>query len=153
VAIALKYRIPALKVSASDISVEALQVTAQNAHRLLPAARIRLYRSDLLAGIPGRYDLITANPPYLTDLEVENMKKVGWPEPELALQGGSDGTDLLRRLIRQSPRKLRPSGQLFLEAAPQQMPVLKRELADQGFKEITVCADLAGRDRIIKARR
>ena len=153
VAIALKHGIPELKVSASDISVEALQVAAHNARRLLPSARIRLYRSDLLAGIPGRYDLITANPPYLTDLEVENMRKVGWPEPELALQGGAHGTDLLHRLIRQSPRKLHSDGYLLLEAASQQMPVLQRELADQGFKEITVTPDLAGRDRVIKARR
>ncbi len=153
VAIALKHSIPALKVSGSDISIEALQVAAHNTRRLLPTARIRLYRSDLLTRIPGRYDLITANPPYLTDLEVENMRKVGWPEPQLALQGGGDGTDLLRRLIRQSLRKLRSSGHLLLEAAPQQMPVLQRELADQGFKEITVFTDLAGRYRVIKARR
>jgi release factor glutamine methyltransferase len=153
VAIVLKHSIPELKISASDISVAALQVAAFNARRLLPKARIRLYRSDLLARVPGRYDLITVNPPYLTDLEVENMRKVGWPEPELALQGGGDGTDLLRRLIRQSPRKLSSSGYLLLEAAPVQMPVLQRELADQGFKEITVLADLAGRDRVIKARR
>ncbi len=153
VAIALKHGIPELKVSASDISVEALQVAAHNARRLLPSARIRLYRSDLLAGIPGRYDLITANPPYLTDLEVENMRKVGWPEPELALQGGVHGTDLLHRLIRHSPRKLHSDGYLLLEAASQQMPVLQRKLADQGFKEITVTPDLAGRDRVIKARR
>jgi len=153
VAIAVKRSIPSLKVSASDISAEALQVAAHNARQLLPAARIRLYRSDLLAGIPGRYDLITANPPYLTDLEVENMKKMGWPEPELALQGGSDGADLLRRLIGQSPRKLRSSGHLLLEAAPRQMSVLQRELADQGFEKITVVTDLAGRDRVIKARR
>jgi len=153
VAIALKYSIPELKVSASDISVEALQVAVRNARRLLPTARIRLYRSDLLAGVPGRYDLITANPPYLTDLEVENMRKVGWPEPELALQGGVHGTDLLHRLIRQSSRKLRSTGYLLLEAAPQQMPVLQRELEDQGFKGITVTPDLGGRDRVIKARR
>ena len=153
VAIALKHSIPELKVSASDISVEALQVAARNARRLLPTARIRLYRSDLLAGVPGRYDMITANPPYLTDLEVENMRKVGWPEPELALQGGVHGTDLLHRLIRQSSRKLRSTGHLLLEAAPRQMPVLQRELADQGFKGITVTPDLGGRDRVIKARR
>jgi len=153
VAIALKHSIPELKVSASDISVEALQVAVRNARRLLPTARIRLYRSDLLAGVPGRYDLITANPPYLTDLEVENMRKVGWPEPELALQGGVHGTDLLHRLIRQSSRKLRSTGHLLLEAAPRQMPVLQRELADQGFEKITVVTDLAGRDRVIKARR
>ena len=153
VAIAVKHSFPTVKVSGSDISREALQVAAFNARRLLPESRIRLYRCDLLARVPGRYDLITANPPYLTDGEVENMWKIGWPEPPLALKGGIDGTDLLRRLIRQAPRKLRAGGILLLEAAPAQMSLLERELADQGYGEIAVIPDLAGRDRVIRARR
>jgi release factor glutamine methyltransferase len=153
VAIAMKHSFPTVKVSGSDISREALQVAAENARRLLTESRMRLYRSDLLARVPGRYDLITANPPYLTDGEVENMKKIGWPEPHLALMGGLDGTDLLRRLIRQAPRKLRARGTLLLEAAPAQMPRLKQELADHGYGEIAVVQDLAGRDRVIRARR
>jgi len=153
VAIALKHSFPTVKVSASDISREALQVAAENARRLVPESRIRLHRSDLLARIPGRYDLITANPPYLTDGEVENMKKIGWPEPALALAGGVDGTDLHRRLIRQAPRKLRAGGTLLLEAAPAQMTLLERELIEQGYGEIAVVPDLAGRDRVIRARR
>jgi release factor glutamine methyltransferase len=153
VAIAMKHSFPTVKVSGSDISREALQVAAENARRLLTESRMRLYRSDLLARVPGRYHLITANPPYLTDGEVENMKKIGWPEPHLALMGGLDGTDLLRRLIRQAPRKLRARGTLLLEAAPAQMPRLKQELADHGYGEIAVVQDLAGRDRVIRARR
>ncbi len=153
VAIALQHSFPTVKVSGSDISREALQVAAQNARRLLPESRIRLYRSDLLARVPGRYDLITANPPYLTDGEVENMRKIGWPEPALALRGGVDGTDLLRRLIRQVPRKLCAGGYLLLEAAPAQMTLLERELSDRGYREIVVIPDLAGRDRVIRARR
>jgi len=153
IAIALKHSFPTVRVSGSDISREALQVAADNARRLLPEYRIRLYRSDLLARIPGRYDLITANPPYLTDGEVENMEKIGWPEPALALRGGADGTDLLSRLICQAPRKLRAGGYLLLEAAPAQMPLLERELIDRGYREITVIPDLAGRERVIRARR
>jgi len=152
VAIALKHTLPELEVSASELSRQALRVAEMNARRLLPAGRIRLYRSDLLSRVPGRYDLITANPPYLSDGEVEKMKKVGWPEPALALSGGSDGTDLLRRLIRQAPRKLRAGGHLLLEADPAQMPALRRELAERGFDGITVAADLGGRDRVILAR-
>jgi release factor glutamine methyltransferase len=128
VAIAVKHALPELEVSASEISRDALQVAEMNARRLLPEGLIRFYRSDLLARVPGRYDLITANPPYLSDGEVEKMKKVGWPEPALALGGGPDGTDLLRRLIRQAPRKLRDRGYLLLEADPAQMPCLRREL-------------------------
>jgi release factor glutamine methyltransferase len=153
VAISLKHGFPTVRVTGSDISREALQVAALNARRLLPAEPIRLYRSDLLARVPGRYDLITANPPYLTDGEVENMRKIGWPEPALALKGGSDGTDLLRRLIRQAPRKLRPGGYLLLEAGSDQMGLLERELAGQGYGEIEVIPDLAGRVRAIRARR
>jgi release factor glutamine methyltransferase len=153
VAIALKYSFPTVEVSASDISREALEVAAENVRRLLPDARIRLRRSDLLARVPGRYDLITANPPYLTDGEVENMQKIGWPEPALALRGGADGTDLLRRLIRQASRKLRAGGALLLEAAPDQMTLLERELIEQGFGELTTIPDLAGLDRVVRARR
>ncbi len=153
VALAVKHSFPTVEVSASDISGDALQVAAKNARRILPAERIRLRRSDLLARVPGRYDLITANPPYLTDGEVENMQKIGWPEPALALRGGVDGMDLLRLLIRQAPRKLRAGGAVLLEAAPAQMNLLRGELSEQGFREITTIADLTGRDRVIRARR
>jgi release factor glutamine methyltransferase len=152
VAISLKHSFPTVKISGSDISREALRVAALNARRLVPAERIRLYRSDLLARVPGRYDLITANPPYLTDGEVENMRKIGWPEPALALKGGIDGADLLRRLIRQAPRKLRPRGYLLLEAAAAQMSLLERELVSQGYGEIEVTPDLAGRARVVRVR-
>jgi release factor glutamine methyltransferase len=152
VAISIKHSFPTVNVSGSDISREALEVARLNARRLLPGQRIRLYRSDLLSGVPGRYDLIMANPPYLTDGEVENMGKIGWPEPALALRGGIDGTDLLRRLIRQAVRKLRRGGYLLLEAAPVQMPRLQRELAEQGYGQIVVVPDLAGRARVIQAR-
>jgi release factor glutamine methyltransferase len=81
------------------------------------------------------------------------MEKIGWPEPALALRGGVDGTDLLRRLIRQAPRKLRAGGILLLEAAPTQMTLLERELIDRGYGGIAVVPDLAGRDRVIRARR
>ncbi len=166
VAIALKSCLPGLEVSASDFLPEALEVAAINIRRLLRApdrgrfagprlrrrSPIRLHRSDLLSRVPGRYDLITANPPYLSDLEAENMKKAGWPEPQIALHGGADGTDLLLRLIRQASRKLSSSGYLLLEAAAGQMKTLAGELAAQGFEEIVVVPDLAGRDRLIRGR-
>jgi release factor glutamine methyltransferase len=165
VAVALKSSLPELEVSASDFLPEALEVAAINIRRLLQPpdrgrfarrlrrrAPVRLHRSDLLSRVPGRYDLITANPPYLSDLEAENMRKAGWPEPQIALRGGADGTDLLRRLIRQAPRKLSSSGYLLLEAAAGQMKGLAAELAAQGFEEIVVAPDLAGRGRLIRGR-
>jgi release factor glutamine methyltransferase len=152
VAITLKHNLPRLKVSASDISREALAVAARNARALIPGQRLRLRRSDLLSRCPGRYHLITANPPYLNDLEVENMQKIGWPEPALALQGGPDGMDLLRRLIRQGKNKLRPGGYLLMEAAPAQMAALRKELAALGYGKIDLISDLAGNSRVIRAK-
>lgn len=160
VAIALKHTRPDLEVSASDISRAALAVARLNARRLLAPVRglgrrprVRFRRSDLLSRVWRRFDLITANPPYLTDHEVENMQKVGWPEPAGALRGGPDGTDLLRRLIRQAPRRLRPGGWLLLEASPEQMPSLQAAMRAAGLGAVQVLADLAGRERVIRAQR
>jgi release factor glutamine methyltransferase len=61
--------------------------------------------------------------------------------------------DFLRRLVRQAPRKLRPGGYLLLEASPDQMSPLERELSELGYGEIEVIPDLAGRARVIQARR
>jgi release factor glutamine methyltransferase len=153
VAVALKHTLPLLEVSASELSAEALQVLRLNVRVLLPGQALRSYRSELLARVPGRFDMITANPPYLRDREVEDMRKVGWPEPELALRGGPEGTAVLQRLIRSAPRKLRAGGYLLLEAAPAQMPALRTALAEAGFGDIRVAQDLGGRDRVIRGRR
>ena len=84
IGIALKSTVPRLSVSASDISAEAGEVLSFNAEKLL-GARMEFFVSDLLESVPGPFDVITANPPYLSDNEVEGMRKLGWPEPEMAL--------------------------------------------------------------------
>jgi release factor glutamine methyltransferase len=108
--------------------------------------------SDLLEGIAGRFDVITANPPYLTDGEMADMHARAWPEPELALAGGADGTDLLRRLIPQARGRLAPGGSLFLEIAPAQAGSVWEELERAGYERIRVIRDLSGRDRVACAR-
>ena len=77
--------------------------------------------------MPGPFDLITSNPPYLRDDEVADMRKLGWPEPELALRGGRDGTAAGRAArSAQAPARLAPGGWLLLEAAPPQINKLSR---------------------------
>jgi release factor glutamine methyltransferase len=152
VAIALACDRPDLDVSASDVSAAAAEVFAANCRSLL-GRELRFFASDLLAGVDGPYDLITANPPYLRDEEVRAMKAEGWPEPELALAGGRDGLDVARRLVEQAPRRLRPGGRLLVEADPGQMADLARILADRGFADVERSRDLAGRERVIGARR
>ena len=151
VAIALQHSRPGLLVSASDISAGAEEVFRLNCRHLL-GRELPFHRSDLLKQVPGPYDLITANPPYLRDGEVEDMRKVGWPEPREALAGGRDGTALLAALIRQAPARLAPRGILLLEADPSQAAFVRQRLLAWGFQEVEVVPDLGGRPRVIRGR-
>ncbi len=152
VAIALQHSRPGLLVSASDLRAGAEEVFRLNCRRLL-GRELPFHRSDLLRQVAGPYDLITANPPYLTDREVRDMQKVGWPEPREALAGGPDGTSLLAALIRQAPARLGPRGWLLLEADPSQAAFVGQRLQLAGFLEVEVVPDLGGRPRVIRGRR
>ena len=80
------------------------------------------------------------------------MRKLGWPEPELALRGGADGTVLAEKLIRTAPAKLVPGGWLVIEAAAPQFNKLYALMDQAGFHSIDVEKDLAGRDRVLAGR-
>jgi len=158
IGIAVKRAVPGLEVSASDISAAALEVAALNADRLLGGTKsafggaLPAFRSDLLDSVPGSFDLIASNPPYLRDDEVADLRKLGWREPELALAGGKDGTALAARLIRSAPARLSPGGWLVLEAAPLQITRLFAFMDQAGFHTIDVEKDLAGSNRVIAGR-
>jgi release factor glutamine methyltransferase len=172
VGIAVKRTAPELEVSASDISSAALEVAAVNAERLLGGTEsvfsgaqfasgdaksavggvLPVFRSDLLESVPGTFDLIASNPPYLRDDEVADLRKLGWREPELALAGGRDGTSLAERLIRAAPARLNAGGWLVLEAAPLQITKLFALMDQAGFHTIDVEKDLAGSSRVIAGR-
>ena len=100
----------------------------------------------------GCFDVVTANPPYLRDDEVDCMQKIGWPEPEAALRGGAAGTAVVCRLINQSRDRIRTGGYLLLEAAPMQMGVLRQYMSRAGYVDIFVRKDLSGKDRVIGGR-
>jgi release factor glutamine methyltransferase len=102
VAIALARELPGRVVTASDVSTAAERVFELNCTRLL-GRQLPFFTSDLLAETPGPYDLITANPPYLADGEADDLAAIGWPEPDLALRGGPDGTTVAARLVREAP--------------------------------------------------
>jgi release factor glutamine methyltransferase len=155
IGIAVKRTAPGLEVSASDISTAALEVAAVNAGRLLGGTESRalpVFLSDLLESVPGSFDLIASNPPYLRDDEMEVLSKLGWREPELALAGGRDGTALAERLIRAAPARLNAGGWLVLEAAPLQITKLFALMDQAGFHTIDVEKDLAGSSRVIAGR-
>ncbi len=150
IAITLKLERPAIDMSASDISAEAGDVFAVNCGRL--GVSIPFIQSDLLSSVPGTFDLVTANPPYLTDAEYADMAGMNWPEPREALAAGEKGLDILQRLIKESVESLAPNGYLVCEAAPSQFHELSGLMSDAGFRNILIRHDLADRERVILGR-
>ena len=151
VAIALAAELPGRVVTASDVSGGAERVFELNCARLL-GRQLPFFRSDLLGSAPGPYDLLTANPPYLSDREADDLAKVGWPEPDLALRGGPDGTAIAGRLIREAAGRLRPGGWICIEASAPQFNRLAALLDQAGFRVVEIQQDLGGRDRVISGR-
>jgi release factor glutamine methyltransferase len=157
VAIALKHELPSLEVYGTDISPRALAVARKNAARLLRpggpdgANAIHFLEGDLFAPVPPlRFDLITANPPYLPSAEIPHLPREVRFEPPAALDGGEDGLDLARRILEDAPAFLTSGGRLLMEADPRQMPLLARILAEKGCRNIRLHRDLSGLDRVIE---
>ena len=104
------------RVDAVDLSPGALEVAAVNVRRHRLGGRVRLVESDLLRAAPaGRYDVILCNPPYEPSAHVDALPEEFRREPRLALDGGPDGLGLVRRLVREAARRLRPRGILMVE--------------------------------------
>jgi ribosomal protein L3 glutamine methyltransferase len=102
-------------VDAADISADALAVARINVDRHALQDRIRLIQSDVLASVPGRYDLILCNPPYVNAASMAALPAEYRAEPSLALAGGADGMDFVRQLLRETQAHLLPDGVLVLE--------------------------------------
>jgi len=101
---------PRARVSAADISRDALAVARRNVGR-----RIRLIQSDLFDGVRGTFDLIVANPPYVTSRAMRALPAEYRYEPGLALAAGSDGLDVIHRIIGEAPARLNAGGMLVCE--------------------------------------
>jgi len=106
---------PDVAVDAADISTDALAVARINVERHALGARIRLIESDGLHGVPGTYDLILCNPPYVSAHSMTTLPAEYRAEPVLALSGGADGMDFVRQLLRDAPAHMTPDAVLVLE--------------------------------------
>lgn len=106
---------PRARVDAGDLSAPALAVARANVARHGLARRVRLVRSDLFAGLPGRYDLIVSNPPYVSTAAMRALPPEYRYEPGLALAGGRDGLALVSRILAEAPAHLSPGGLLVCE--------------------------------------
>jgi release factor glutamine methyltransferase len=157
IALALKHARPDLMVHAVDTSEDALAVARENARRL--NLDIKFSRSDLLAGVQppsSRFAAVVANLPYIPSADIlELAPEVRDFEPRLALDGGADGLDLIRRLIEGSDwaKILAEGGLLALEFGIHQAPAIRDLLAQHGWVEIEVRRDYGGIERCIVAKR
>jgi len=106
---------PEVEVDAADISPEALEVARINVDKHRLQDRIRLVQSDGLAALPGPYDLILCNPPYVNAASMAQLPAEYRAEPELALAGGADGMDFMRALLRDAPSRMSEDAVLVLE--------------------------------------
>jgi ribosomal protein L3 glutamine methyltransferase len=124
---------PDAKVDASDISGDALAVAERNVADYGLQDRIELIRSDLFDGLAGRrYDLIVANPPYVSDAAVAAFPPEYAAEPVAAHAGGADGLDIVRRILRDAARHLTPEGTLVVEIGSGRK-ILERDYPDLPF--------------------
>jgi len=118
---------PQARVDATDLSSGALAVARRNVTRHRLRSRVRLLRSDLMSGLSGRrYDFIVCNPPYVNAPSMRSLPREYRHEPRMALAGGNDGLELVRRIIEQAFERLQPQGLLVCEIGNNRMALLRQ---------------------------
>jgi len=130
-AVLLAERFPEAKVDAIELSPDAAAVARFNFAQNRLGQRITLHRSDVFDAVkPVRYDVILSNPPYVPTREMSGLPEEFRREPAMALDGGRDGLDVVRKLLRQARERLQPHGIVTLEVG-QAAPAL-----DRAFREL-----------------
>ncbi len=146
---------PTTRVVGADVSEGALAVAAENALRL-GAVNCGFVRSDLFAAFaPGRarFDLVTANPPYIAEGERAGLSvDIREFEPAVALFGGADGLDVLRRIVAEAAGFLEADGILAVEIGADQGEATRALFADAGFTAIETRRDYGGHERVVSGR-
>jgi release factor glutamine methyltransferase len=150
----LAAEVPGARVLATELDPGALAWAAPNAERY----GVELYAGDLDAPLPaelaGRVDVLCANPPYVPSGAIATLPgDVRDHEPRLALDGGPDGLDVLRRLAPRAVRWLAPGGGLLCEIGEDQAEAAVALLASAGLVDLAVHPDLVGRDRVLEGTR
>jgi release factor glutamine methyltransferase len=151
IAVSLAKALPKATFVGTDVSKAALEVARRNAERHGVADRIDFREGELLAPIEGRLDVIVSNPPYVKTAELGTAQpEIREHEPRVALDGGSDGLDVIRRLLAEAPVRLAEGGPLFCEIGASQGEAV-RALATAAFPaaRIEIMKDLGGRDRVL----
>ena len=136
----------------ADISPLALVTAEKNAQML--GVQASWVESDLFSAIPDSFDLIVSNPPYIAAGVIGSLEpEVRDHDPRIALDGGADGLDIIRRIVEQSREHLPEGGSLLLEIGSDQGTAVRDVFESCGYSGVRVVRDLAGLDRVVCGRR
>lgn len=149
IALAIADEHPGARVVATDTAEGALAVAAENVARAGLEDRVDLVRGDLLGGVAGPFDLVVSNPPYVDAAEFDRLP------PEIRLfepRGALVESGVTERIAEAAPSVLKPDGLLVLETGDGAAGRVADALEARGYRNVTITADLAGRDRIVDGR-
>lgn len=140
---------PEVEVTGADISADALAVARINVDKHSLAQRVQLQISDGMESLPGPWDLILCNPPYVNAQSMSNLPAEYRAEPQLALAGGTDGMDFIRKLLRDAPARMSEHAVLVLEIGNE------REFFEAAFPTLPVfwIETSAGEDQVLLVTR
>lgn len=138
-------------VTATDLSEEALKVARENVRTILGEEdRVHLLRGDLFEPLEDKYDIITANPPYIPTEVIKGLQpEVRDHEPVMALDGDDDGLSFYRRIAGEVSKWLNPEGCIYLEIGYDQGEAVSSLLEQAGFDNIRIIKDTPGLDRVV----
>jgi release factor glutamine methyltransferase len=143
---------PALRITATDISGDALALARENAENYSVVDRIIWHETNLLSGTEGEFDFVVANLPYIPNPEISQLSREVRYDPMLALDGGPDGLHLIRRLVLEAPAYLGAGAWICLEIGINQSSAVANVLEEQKFRDICVENDYQGVERFVSAR-
>lgn len=148
IGISLKLYHKELALSLCDVSKKALSVTKKNLEKY--EIQGTLTESNLFRNVDGKFSMIVCNPPYIESEVIPTlMPEVKNYEPMLALDGGTDGLDFYKSIIKEAPAYMEEKGYLFFEIGYNQGQAVRDLMCHAGFCEVQVQKDYAGLDRVV----
>lgn len=147
-AISIALERPNFKVFASDISNDALKIAEINSR--FHKTKITFIKSDWFSKINRTFDIIIANPPYISENEYNNLPvSIRRFEPKIALTAGLNGLDSFKKIIKELHKYLNPSGMIFMEIGYNQKKQIEALFIKHGYQKINFFRDLSGTPRVV----
>ena len=154
IGISIAKYVPNAKIYAIDISEKALEIARKNARKQKVEKQIKFRKSNLFEKIKGiKFDIIVSNPPYIKTEEIKKLDAEVQKEPQIALDGGKDGLDFYRKIIKDGYQYLKYGGYICLEIGyDQKIDVIELIENEEKFENTYTKKDLYDNDRIIVTR-